>query len=76
MHRSDTSAALERAMTNASLDLDFIQVDTEAFAVCLEDFIDAEVMRKKTKGAIVVQIGTGRNDIGIWASFRDQVKKD
>ena len=74
-HRPDIAAACEEAVGTVSPDLDFIRVDTEAFAACPDDSIDYAVM-EKTNDAVVVPMDAGWNDIGSWSSLWDVSDKD
>jgi len=74
-HRPDILAACERAMGNATEDMDFTRVDAEAFAACPEDSIDYAVM-EKTADAAVVSLDAGWSDIGSWSALWDVTDKD
>ena len=74
-HRPDIAAACEAAVGTVSQDLDFIRIDTEAFAACPDDSIDYAVM-EKTGDAVVVPMDAGWNDIGSWSSLWDVSDKD
>lgn len=49
-------------------DLDFIRVDSEAFAECPSDSIDYAVMEHTDRG-VVLPIECGWNDVGSWSSL-------
>jgi mannose-1-phosphate guanylyltransferase len=74
-HRPDIAVACERAMGIVSSDLDFIRIDTDAFAACPDDSIDYAVM-ERTSDAVVVPMDAGWNDIGSWSSIWDVSHKD
>lgn len=74
-HRPDIAKMCERAMNNASSDLDFIRVDANDFEACPEDSIDYAVM-ENTSDAVVVPMDAGWNDIGSWSSLWDVSSKD
>ncbi len=73
--RPDIFSACELAMSDVSLDLDFIRINADAFAECPEESIDYAVM-EKTKDAVVVPMDAGWNDIGSWSSLWDISDKD
>ena len=62
-------------MSILSSDLDFIRIDTDAFAACPDDSIDYAVM-EKTEDAVVIPMDAGWNDIGSWSSLWDVSNKD
>lgn len=74
-YRPDIAAACEEAVGTVSPDLDFIRVDTEAFAACPDESIDYAVM-EKTNDAVVVPMDAGWNDIGSWSSLWEVSDKD
>lgn len=74
-HRPDIAAACKDAMSILSSDLDFIRIDTDAFAACPDDSIDYAVM-EKTEDAVVIPMDAGWNDIGSWSSLWDVSNKD
>lgn len=74
-HRPDIAAASQKAMGALSSDLDFIRIDSEAFAACPDDSVDYAVM-EKTSDAVVVPMDAGWNDIGSWSSLWDVSDKD
>lgn len=61
-------AACRRAWEGRRKDLDFIRLETEAFAACPADSIDYAVM-EKTDRAGVVPLDAGWNDVGSWAAL-------
>ena len=74
-YRPDIAAASKKAMGALSSDLDFIRIDSEAFAACPDDSVDYAVM-EKTRDAVVVPMDAGWNDIGSWSSLWGVAKKD
>lgn len=74
-HKPDIHAACELAMSNMSLDLDFIRIDAEAFGECPNDSIDYAIM-ENTKDSVVVPMDAGWNDVGSWSSIWDLANKD
>ena len=60
--------AAHAAYRGASSDLDFIRVDSDAFAASPSDSIDYAVM-EKTDRAAVVPVSCGWSDIGSWTSL-------
>lgn len=74
-HRPDIAVACQDAIGAVFSDLDFVRVDTEAFAACPDDSIDYAVM-EKTKDAVVVPIDAGWSDVGSWSSLWDVSVKD
>ncbi len=56
------------AVEKASVDLDFLRLDKEAFAACPSDSIDYAVM-EKTDRAAVVPLDAGWNDVGAWSAL-------
>ena len=74
-YRSDIFDACSKAVSGVSPDLDFLRVDAEALAACLDDSIDYAVM-ENTTDAVVVPMDAGWNDIGSWSSLWDVCDKD
>lgn len=71
----DISEPCKEAIKKAQQDLDFIRVDTEAFATSAEDSIDYAVMEKSDKVS-VIPLDAGWNDVGSWTSLWDISEKD
>ncbi|EAR08577.1 mannose-1-phosphate guanylyltransferase/mannose-6-phosphate isomerase [Reinekea blandensis] len=67
--------AVRAAMAGVSTDLDFIRVDTAAFAESPSDSIDYAIMEKTGKAVMVPYAGDW-NDIGAWAALYDLNDKD
>lgn len=74
-YRRDIFDACAKAVQNTALDLDFIRVDSKAFAECPADSIDYAVM-ENTADAVIVPMDAGWNDIGSWSSLWDISEKD
>ena len=74
-HAPDILDACERAFDGARSDLDFVRVDTSAFAKCPNNSIDYAVMEKESKSA-VVPLQAGWSDIGSWSTLWDISPKD
>ncbi len=77
--------ACRNAFEKGKKDLDFIRLDTDAFAACESDSIDYAVMEplaagaksiKEVSGAAVVPLDAGWSDIGAWSSLLDAREKD
>lgn len=73
--RADIFQACTESMADIAPDLDFIRIDSEAFATCPDESIDYAVM-EKTADAVVVPMDAGWNDIGSWSSLWDISSKD
>jgi len=69
-HAADILQACEAAYYNRREDLDFLRVDSAAFAECRSDSIDYAVM-ELTRHAAVIPMDPGWNDIGAWDSLYD-----
>lgn len=67
--------ACTKALDNAKSDLDFIRINSEAFAQCPSDSIDYAVM-EKTQKAVVVPLAAEWSDLGSWSSLWDAMPKD
>lgn len=67
--------ACDAAITGASVDLDFLRLDTDAFSGCPKDSIDFAVM-EKTDRAVVVPLDAGWSDVGSFAALFDVLAKD
>ena len=68
-------AACKAAYEKAVVDLDFIRVDGEEFALCPEDSIDYAVM-EKANNAYVVPLASSWSDLGSWSSLWEAMTKD
>ena len=69
-HAPEIYNACESAMNGASLDLDFIRPDRDAFIACPDDSIDYAVM-EKTSSAVVIPLDAGWSDVGSYAALWD-----
>ena len=61
-------ADVRAAHASAKSDLDFVRIDTEAFAKVKEDSIDYAVM-EKTRRAAVIPVTCNWSDIGSWSAL-------
>ena len=68
-------AAARAAYAAASWDLDFLRVDSDAFAASPGESIDYAVM-EKTDRAAVVPVSCGWSDIGSWSSLWSVAERD
>ena len=68
-------ASCTTSYENAAVDLDFIRVDSEAFAECESISVDYAVM-EKTNNAMVVPFKAGWSDIGSWDAVHGISEKD
>ena len=64
-----------QSVQNATKDLDFIWLESEAFAATTSESIDYALM-EKTDQAVVVPLGSGWNDIGSWSALHEIGNKD
>jgi mannose-1-phosphate guanylyltransferase/mannose-6-phosphate isomerase len=74
-HAPEILACCRKAMGKASVDLDFVRPDAEAFAACPSDSIDYAVMEKTNAGA-VVSLDCGWSDVGTWSALWDVAQRD
>lgn len=73
--RPDIISACKRAFEQGQKDMDFIRVDSVAFAACPDDSIDYAVMEKTTEAA-VTPLDAGWSDIGSWSALWEIGEKD
>lgn len=73
--RPDILAASRTALERASLDLDFVRLDPEAFQACPSDSVDYAVM-EHTRRAAVVPADIAWSDIGAWSALWEVAPKD
>jgi mannose-1-phosphate guanylyltransferase/mannose-6-phosphate isomerase len=73
--RPEIVAAAKSALNSGALDLDFLRLDSAAFAGCPSDSIDYAVM-EHTSASVVVQADIGWSDVGSWAALWEVGKKD
>nr|MBL0712796.1 mannose-1-phosphate guanylyltransferase/mannose-6-phosphate isomerase [Desulfobacterales bacterium] len=71
----DIVEACEMALRRGVTDLDFLRLDSEAFAACPSDSIDYAVMEKTDIGAMV-PLDAGWNDLGSWEALWTVGTKD
>jgi mannose-1-phosphate guanylyltransferase/mannose-6-phosphate isomerase len=67
-HAPAIFAACERAMADASADLDFLRPAKDAFMDCPSDSIDYAVMEHTRRGA-VIPLECGWSDVGAWSTL-------
>ncbi len=68
-------ACCQRAMANASRDMDFVRPEEQAFLECPSDSIDYAVMESTGIGG-VVSLDCGWSDVGAWSALRDVAPLD
>lgn len=68
-------ASCREALAKARIDLDFVRLDGDAFAVCPADSIDYAVM-EKTDLAAVLPLNAGWSDVGSWSALWEVRPKD
>ncbi len=64
-----------KAMEGASVDLDFVRPDAQAFDQCPSDSIDYAVMERTELGG-VVSLDCGWSDVGAWSALWDVAERD
>lgn len=67
-HAPAMLAAVREAHARASVDLDFVRIDHDAFARVPDDSIDYAVM-EKTQRAAVIPVSCAWSDIGSWSAL-------
>lgn len=67
-HAPEVVTAVANALREAKEDLDFLRLDTDAFAASPKSSIDYAVM-EKTENAVVVPLDVGWSDVGSWAAL-------
>lgn len=67
--------ACRLALASSSQDMDFVRLDSAAFAECPDESVDYAVM-EKTSEAAVVPLNAGWSDIGSWSALWDVSEKD
>lgn len=65
----------QRAMSKATVDVDFIRPDRDLFVSCPENSIDYAVM-EHTQDAVVIPIDCGWSDVGSWLALWEISEKD
>ncbi|MDA8128747.1 MAG: mannose-1-phosphate guanylyltransferase/mannose-6-phosphate isomerase [Betaproteobacteria bacterium] len=73
--RPDILEASRAALDAATLDLDFVRLDPEAFEACPSESVDYAVM-EHTRRAAVVPADMAWNDIGAWSALWEVSQKD
>jgi mannose-1-phosphate guanylyltransferase/mannose-6-phosphate isomerase len=68
-------AAVRRSIEKASRDLDFLRLDSEAFAACPSLSVDYGVMEGTRSGA-VVRAAMGWSDVGSWSALWEVGARD
>ena len=74
-HNSQMADLAIKSFENATVETDFIRLDSESFGQIKGDSIDYAVMEKTTKGKIV-KLNAGWDDVGSWSALYDISKKD
>jgi mannose-1-phosphate guanylyltransferase/mannose-6-phosphate isomerase len=67
-HAPEMAQAVRAAHASAKADLDFVRIDTDAFAQVPENSIDYAVM-EKTRHAAVIPVSCAWSDIGSWSAL-------
>jgi mannose-1-phosphate guanylyltransferase/mannose-6-phosphate isomerase len=75
LHAPDVLTAARRAVEGREQDLDFIRLDTAAFAACPSISLDYAVA-ERTDRAAVVPADLGWSDVGSWDALWEQTPKD
>jgi mannose-1-phosphate guanylyltransferase/mannose-6-phosphate isomerase len=73
--RPEILTAARSALESGALDLDFLRLDSAAFAACPSDSIDYAVM-ERTSASVVVEADIGWSDVGSWAALWEAGAKD
>ena len=74
-HNPQMAELAIKSFEKATVETDFIRLDSEAFGQIKGDSIDYAVMEKTTKGKIV-KLNAGWDDVGSWSALYDISKKD
>jgi len=74
-HSPEIVASVNKAVNNATQDLDFIRLDKQAFESSPSDSIDYALM-EKSANVVVVPLDAQWNDIGTWSALYDIGVKD
>ncbi len=74
-HNPQMAELAIKSYEKATVETDFIRLDSEAFGQIKGDSIDYAVMEKTTKGKIV-KLNAGWDDVGSWSALYDISKKD
>ena len=73
--RPEIATAAKSALQSGAVDLDFLRLDSAAFAACPSDSIDYAVM-ERTSASVVVEADIGWSDVGSWATLWEVGEKD
>ncbi|MCK7598399.1 mannose-1-phosphate guanylyltransferase/mannose-6-phosphate isomerase [Microbulbifer sp. CAU 1566] len=73
--RPDILSACEAAIQGASIDVDFVRPNKDAFLACEDESIDYAVM-EHTRDAVVVPMDCGWSDVGSWSALWEVSEKD
>lgn len=73
--RPDIVSAVDKALSSAEPDLDFLRLDAASFAACPAESIDFAVM-ERTDHAAVIPCAFGWSDIGSWNALWEIADKD
>jgi mannose-1-phosphate guanylyltransferase len=73
--RPEIASACERAMAEASTDMQFVRVAGAAFAACPAESVDYAVM-ENTDDAMVVPLDAGWSDVGSWSALWQIQQRD
>lgn len=73
--RPDILSACEQSVSHLTVDMDFIRVNSDAFAACPDESIDYAVM-EKAQDAAVVPLDADWSDIGSWSALWEIGNKD
>lgn len=74
-HAPQILSCCERAMADATTDLDFVRPSAEAFSACPGISIDYAVMEKTDAGA-VASLDCGWSDVGAWSALWEVADRD
>lgn len=74
-HNPQMAELAIKSYEKATVETDFIRLDSESFGQIKGDSIDYAVMEKTTKGKIV-KLNAGWDDVGSWSALYDISKKD
>jgi len=75
LFRPEIAIAAAAALEASKRDLDFLRLDSAAFAACPSDSIDYAVM-ERTSSSAMVQADIGWSDVGSWTALWDVAEKD
>lgn len=75
-YQPEMLASVQAAVSNGVRDLDFLRLDSAAFAACESDSIDYAVMEKTSHAAVIAAADLGWSDIGSWSALREVTPQD